>query len=337
MNSSLQDKAQLPLVRLNLAQPFLAAAQAAGVDVDVVLAPFGVNALAFANPDMFLPAATMYDLVEVLGDSSDDPFIGVHLGASLDVFQWPPLARAASMAHSVGDLILRFAIDAHRDANSVVMRLDTQGKRTIFSEVRLTRGSRPPRHNDGFGAGLILNLLHATVGARWDGREVIVSVCDTSVFPANYLGVRLAQHDTRGISINFPCEWLLLEPCLKQPVTRTLLPDESNSSTPHAPLSALRHILLTNLHDPNLNADRVAVLCGISKRTLSRRLSDMGTSLRSELEAMRRERAETDLAGTTLTVAQIGRSIGYRDTSVFTRAFKRWTGKTPRQFREESR
>lgn len=181
----------------------------------------------------------------------------------------------------------------------------------------------------------ILDILRAAVGDSWDGREVVVSVCDPTVFPADYLGVRLAKHDTRGFSVNFPCQWLLMEPSLEQPTDDARAPT-ARTSTPEAPLSALRHILLTNLHDPNLMADRVAALCGISKRTLNRRLAEMGTSLRSELETMRRERAEHDLAGTTFTVARIGRSVGYSDATVFARAFKRWTGKTPRQFREES-
>lgn len=303
-----------------------------GANVEQILAPYGVNALAFSNPDMFLPAPTMYDVVEALGDATGDPYIGVHLGAKLDVFQWSPFVQAAQVSHSVGDLLLRFSIDAYKDANSVEFRLDTRGSRTTFAEVRLTDGGRKPRHNDGFGAALILSILHAAVGDSWEGRSVLVSVCDHGVFPAEYLDVRLARHDTRGFSISFPCEWLLLPPKLGTPAGGVNMP-AFDSHTPEAPLSALQHILQANIHDPDLSTGRIADLVGLSKRTLNRRLSDMDTSIKAELDLLRRKQAEAELRNTDFSVAKIGLSVGYPDATVFTRAFKRWTGMTPKQYR----
>ena len=64
-------------------------------------------------------------------------------------------------------------------------------------------------------------------------------------------------------------------------------------------------------------------------RTLARRLEDFGTGLRELLEEARHDAAIEMLAYTSLDVGQIAESLGYARTSVFTRAFGRWTGTTP--------
>ncbi|MEH6585011.1 MAG: helix-turn-helix domain-containing protein [Halioglobus sp.] len=333
MSEQPQDKAQLPLIRLNLAQAFLDATLTAGVDADQILAPYGLNVQAFANPDMFLPAPTMYDVVEALSEATGDPFIGVHLGTQLDPFQWSPLARAAILAQSVGDLLLRFSIDAQKDANSAVFRLETRGQRASFSEGRLSDGGRIPRHNDGFGAAYVLSILRSATGAAWDGKQVLVSVCDPAVFPSDYLGIHLAHSSTQGFTVAFPCEWLLLPPQLKNQSEQVQL-QVNDSEAARTPMDALHHVLLANLHDPKLNAERVASLCGVSKRTLARRLEKMGSSLKTEIDMLRQKRVETELLKGNRSVAAIGASVGYPDSTVFIRAFKRWTGTTPRRFRD---
>jgi AraC-like DNA-binding protein len=333
MEAKPQENKQLPLVRLNLAQAFLDAAVAAGADVDALLQPYGIGTLAFSNADIFIPAITMYDVVETLADSTGDPCIGVHLGAQLDPFQWSPLAQAATLAGSVGELLLRFSMDAQKDTNSVTYRLETKGSRASFSEHRVNSGGRTPRHNDGFGAAYLLNILRVATGKSWNGKQVVVAVCDPSVFPHNYLDLYLAQTDTQGFNIAFPCEWLLLPPHLEPTLASAPL-ELRSSEVAQTPLEALHHILLANLHDPNLDSERVASLCGVSKRTLARRIAGMGSSLKTEIDALRQRQAELELCNSNRRVAAIGASVGYPDSSVFIRAFKRWTGMTPKQYRD---
>ena len=83
-----------------------------------------------------------------------------------------------------------------------------------------------------------------------------------------------------------------------------------------------------------VNAGHVAHLCGISKRTLVRRLAELGTTLKQELNQLRQQQAQDMLTVGATDIAQIGEKLGYPDPTVFTRAFKRWTGTTPREFRE---
>jgi hypothetical protein len=244
---------QLPVVRLILVQPFLEAARDDGVDTNAVLSPMGMSSLAFNNPDIFVPATTMYDIVEALADACSDPFIGAHLGLQLNPFQWPPLISAARLSQSVGDFLLRFSIDAYKDASSVVFQLQTKGTRSSFREIRLTDTGSAPRHNDAFGVAYILQILKAAVGDAWDGKQVIAEVCDPTVLPGEFYGIRLASTDNKGFSLSFPCDWLLLKPVLQQaqPLEQERTPTHP---APASVLDMLSYVLRNNLENQLLRA-----------------------------------------------------------------------------------
>ncbi|MGR3801831.1 MAG: AraC family transcriptional regulator ligand-binding domain-containing protein [Marinibacterium profundimaris] len=75
--------------------------------------------------------------------------------------------------------------------------------------------------------------------------------------------------------------------------------------------------------------DQVAASLGMSPRTLSRRLSDEGSSFEALLLGLRRELAERYLRDRRLGLAQVANLLGYADQAGFTSAYKRWTGRTP--------
>jgi AraC-like DNA-binding protein len=74
---------------------------------------------------------------------------------------------------------------------------------------------------------------------------------------------------------------------------------------------------------------------GLSERSLHRRLRAEGTSFRELLERVRREQSERHLrAG--VPVVEAAFLVGYSDASAFHRSFKRWTGRTPDEYRREA-
>lgn len=68
---------------------------------------------------------------------------------------------------------------------------------------------------------------------------------------------------------------------------------------------------------------------GMSARTLRRHLEQEGTSLRALVDDVRRERADELLAAGT-PVKEIAFVLGFSETSAFSRAYKRWTGRPPK-------
>ena len=71
----------------------------------------------------------------------------------------------------------------------------------------------------------------------------------------------------------------------------------------------------------------------MSGRTLQRRLAEDGLAYKALLEGERRELAGRLLRGSDYSLAEVAFLTGFSDQSTFSRAFKRWTGQTPRSYR----
>jgi AraC-like DNA-binding protein len=82
---------------------------------------------------------------------------------------------------------------------------------------------------------------------------------------------------------------------------------------------------------------RVAATMETSVRTLQRRLRAAGLTYSQVLQRARRAAAQRMLIDGTAAIGEIARTLGYSDPAHFTRAFQRWTGSTPRDFRDRSR
>jgi AraC-like DNA-binding protein len=79
--------------------------------------------------------------------------------------------------------------------------------------------------------------------------------------------------------------------------------------------------------------EEVAALMHLSARTLKRRLSEHGVTYSSLAERELREKAMVLLRSPDLSLEQVAERTGYSDVANFTRAFRRWTGQTPAQYR----
>jgi AraC-like DNA-binding protein len=78
---------------------------------------------------------------------------------------------------------------------------------------------------------------------------------------------------------------------------------------------------------------QVAGVLAVSPRTLQLRLEDEGTSFATVIDAVRRETALALLAEPSLPISEIAARTGFATPSAFTRAFRRWTGLPPSQYR----
>jgi AraC-like DNA-binding protein len=71
----------------------------------------------------------------------------------------------------------------------------------------------------------------------------------------------------------------------------------------------------------------------VAPTTLRRRLEAEGTSYQGIKDELRRDAAVHHLCGTRLSIAEIAATLGFQETSAFHRAFKRWSGVQPGEYR----
>lgn len=119
----------------------------------------------------------------------------------------------------------------------------------------------------------------------------------------------------RALETKVAAYWALKEPSLSQRVSRIL----------RAQVILGESFLESIARDLSLHP-----------RTLNRRLQDEGTTFRHLVNEARFEVARQLLNATTISVAAIGHALGYADASGFTRAFERWSGLSPSDWRAGS-
>lgn len=120
------------------------------------------------------------------------------------------------------------------------------------------------------------------------------------------------------------------------PLLVRLLEDQCRAQLERRQIGGLagqvRHLLLGTLGLVATLED-VAQRLAMSPRSLRRRLDDEGTSFREIVEAERRQLAGHLLEGSEMKLDELAIQLGYGDTASFTRAFRRWYGCAPGEYR----
>ena len=106
---------------------------------------------------------------------------------------------------------------------------------------------------------------------------------------------------------------------------------------PHESTSAkVRHALMSLASDQMPDLTGMADTLSVSGATLRRRLRQEGTTYQTIKDNVRLMEAKRLLTGSELSIADIAVASGFSETSAFTRAFSRWTGDSPANFRRRN-
>jgi len=95
-------------------------------------------------------------------------------------------------------------------------------------------------------------------------------------------------------------------------------------------------LVTTELAGGNPSLSHIAKRCGVSERTLGRQLEEENTTFRSLLEDLRRRLSLRYVRSSGLPLTEIAFLVGFSSPSAFHRAFRRWTGATPLDYRRRA-
>jgi len=102
---------------------------------------------------------------------------------------------------------------------------------------------------------------------------------------------------------------------------------------PNTFAAALEACLEPYLLDGHHHIGFAAEIAGTSIRSLQRRLGEEKTTYLEVIDKVRCRAAMSHMSDSELTISQITERLGYSENSSFTRAFRRWTGTTPTEYR----
>jgi len=321
----------LPLVRLGAANPFLLELQSRELPVVEFLRELDLPENIPASNELFVSSEVMYRIVEKSSELADDPHFGFTIGQKIDLQDWAPIAAAAESAITVGDLLNHFIVNAMDHSSSTRFFVRTEGDSTTFGFRRLVEPPFIPAQNDAFYLGLLIKVLAAASKNQWDPSAVLFKVADPNAVPPLPDGVRIAKTDNFGMQIRFPAVWLLEQIEKTSFSTSEMISEDKR--LPKSLIEALHLALLPHIHESDLNVARAARICGFDKRRLSTQLRSRGTTLGKEIAALRAKHAQIGLTNSNRRVFAIAQSVGFKDATVFSRAFKNWTGQSPQEYR----
>lgn len=145
--------------------------------------------------------------------------------------------------------------------------------------------------------------------------------------------VRFEQANTRLI---FPSSYLDLPLIMADPMTARLAREqckrELNAVMKNSSFSRLVGELAYDEALGFCTLEDVAEKLHMSPRTLQRQLAQENKSFSSVIDELREHKARSMLRKREMSLDSIAETLGYTDTANFTRAFKRWTGTTPKKF-----
>jgi AraC-like DNA-binding protein len=317
-----------------------------GADRNALLRSAGIASTGIADLDNRIPVQSYVALMEAAMKLLNDPALALRYGEAV---------RMQEIS------IVGLICEACETTAEVGVQLNRYG-RLVFDEddgdysmVRVTR------RDDGFwlqATSRTFNsnpLIMEAEMARliWNTRIMFASHPDfrKEMFPSALAFTHpepayRAEYDRIfGVPITFGAEWnaLKFDPqflTLRQPpISRyvfgvlseranTLLKELEATKTARGQVESL---LIPVLHKGDLSIERIAEKLGMSRPTLYRKLKAEGTTFEKLLDELRHKMALHYLNGKKVSVNETAYLVGFSDPSAFSRAFRRWTGTSPRK------
>ena len=306
----------------------------------------GIDPRDLADQDNRIPLAKYQALLLAAKDLSGDPAFALHFGEAVDLSEMSvvgligrgsqTMLEAFMQLNRYGRLVVevdlgstdRFQLEP---GDGGLWLIDTRRNPNDFPE--LTESSM---------ARVSSGCLRMVVDAGWTGERPCVKAAHFTHADPGYrseyerifgAGVVFdAERNAIMVDVMWPTHKLAPQPSYAFAVLSrhadALLKGLESSKTTRGQVESL---LLPVLHTGDVGKDAIADRLGMSSDTLLRRLKAEGATFEAVLDELRHKLALHYLNGRKVSVNETAYLVGFSEPAAFSRAFKRWTGTSPRK------
>lgn len=326
-----------------VADGLIAFAASRGADARTLADRAGLRAADLEDPDSRIPFATYQVLMRTAQDLCTDPALALHYGEAIDLAEVSIVGLIMNASATMGDAFAQMqrfgalALETEGIAEGQRFALVVEDGQLWMVDQRANPNAFPELTETAF-ARLVCGPR------RFLPAPHVLEIQVTHPAPAY-----AAEYDrVFQCPVSFSSRWnaMRLDPrittwpvALQPRYVFGVLTERADGLLQE--LEGVRTVrgrveahLLPALHTGEAGADAVARALGFSRQTLFRRLKAEGTTFARVLDGLRRRMALNYLSGEKVSVNETAYLVGFSEPAAFSRAFKRWTGKSPRAVRK---
>jgi AraC-like DNA-binding protein len=312
-----------------------------GGDADAMVSRFSLPDGVEGAPEAAISPAEFEELVEAAAADLGEPCLAVRL---VETIAWPSysipelLGRASPTLREAMDRVARYSSLFY--AHLVLTCEDREGEVVLTHRLR-GGGARGLRHSNEYALASALHHLR-----RLAGRPIAPTRVWFAHPRAGDLATLRRFFGTPEIAFGRTESGLALAAEIMALPTGTedgrllataeaLAERTLRESPPPADFTrSVARRLQQALSQGDVGRAEIARQMRLSPRTLQRRLAAEGTGFKELLEGVRQDLARQWVRAGSFPLAEIAYRLGYSDAAAFSRAFKRWTGRSPGAYRE---
>jgi AraC-like DNA-binding protein len=312
-----------------------------GVMPSAVLSEFRLPVAFFDDPENTLPMALAGKLLARCVERTGCEYFGLLVGQHAGASSLGALGFLILSSPTVGDALDAFERQLQVQDRGGTVWVDVDRGFASLGYTLLDRDIVSIDQILQCALAIAANTLRSLCGAQWRPHEVLFAFSRPRRVDAfrRFFGVR-PRFDADRTCIVLPSRLLqtaipssdfLLHKLMEERV-RELLSTNGDDF-----VGRVRHLLSVMVTTPDCSARTVASRIGLHVRTFNRKLAATGTTFIALRDEARQALACQLLRSTVTTAGEVASVLGYTDPASFTRAFRRWTGTSPAQWRARER
>jgi AraC-like DNA-binding protein len=297
----------------------------------------GINPRVETDEDSYISFAALCDLLERTADATGCESFGLRLSEAQGIVSLGPLGFAMQNCATLREAIAewhQFQSIHLQGAHSEINRAGARAHWTFHVDEPGRLGTR---QKVAQSVGLACNVFRVLLGPAWrpDSVHFMQSApADTTDFRRVFQAPVLFGQEADRITLpqgalEHPIE--RFNPELRRLLDRHLQAMKADVS--EAIEEQVRKVIRSGLSRQDCSIEEIAAILAVAPRTLQRMLKERGTKFSRLLEEVRSSTARRHLAESQLSLTQLATILGYSELSAFSRAFQRWHGQSPQQWR----
>lgn len=319
----------------------LNAASSTGIDTNLLLEEANIDPASLTDLEARIASEKNSQLLQAAINHSGDPAFAVHIGEWVNHI---PANLFYTLVCSCATLLeaVQFAARYfHLQTDAATLSILEDGDTVYVTFQRENFPNTDSRHYVEFIFSTWMKSVRLNVSEEHNPREVHFVADWPQVITAyeSYFNCPVLFGQSENCIIwnrelmEYPCA--SYNPSLNVVLERYAQTRLAKLSKKDAFIYDVQRAIANSLYQDTFSLDAIAEQLNIAPRTLQYRLKQKGQSYKELLDQVRKELAFSYLADPDVTIRESALALGFSEVKSFYRAFHRWAGKTPAEYRRD--